>query len=73
MMTLTDWISCKIPPVRDGWYDVQRNLHYGAPLQPVERVRFQNGSWDRQSCESKIAIWVGYDYWRGVTKPEGGE
>jgi hypothetical protein len=73
-MELTDWISCKTPPVRDGWYDVQRKGFCGTSLHGVERVRFQEGSWDRQSCESKIAIWVGYDYWRGVTEEsKGGE
>jgi hypothetical protein len=71
-MELTDWVSCKTPPVRDGWYGVQRWMH-GKPW-PKERVRFQDGAWDRQSCESKIAIWSGYDYWRGVTEEsKGGE
>jgi hypothetical protein len=74
-MELTDWIPCKTPPVRDGWYDVARNfLHYGSALHPVERVRYENGEWDWLACESKIAIWVGNDYWRGVTEEsKGGE
>jgi hypothetical protein len=68
---LSNWIPCTTPPVRDGWYDVHRNMNL--PLsQPIERVRFHNGSWDRESCKSKVAIWSGYDYWRGVTEESKG-
>jgi hypothetical protein len=67
-MTLTDWIPCKTPPIRDGWYDLERRLNDGSVIQRAERVRFANGEWDRESCESKIGVWVGTDYWRGVTE-----
>lgn len=70
-MELTDFMPCTTPPVRDGWYDLERRLNDGSVIKSVERVRFQDGSWDRLSCESQMAVWVGMDYWRGVTKPEG--
>jgi hypothetical protein len=73
-MTLTDWIPCTTPPVHDGWYDVQRKGFFGTLLRGVERVRFQYGSWDQESCKSKIAVWTDVDYWRGVTEEsKGGE
>jgi hypothetical protein len=67
-MKLTPWIPCITPPIRDGWYDLERRLNAGSVIQPAERVRFANGEWDRESCESKIGVWVGTDYWRGVTE-----
>lgn len=73
---LTGWIPCTLPPVRDGWYDVQRgmrSIEVGFNRQllgPVERVRFKDGAWDRESCESKIGVWVSWDCWRGVTNPQ---
>ena len=71
-MTLTDWYPCTTTPLRDGWYEVQRCLFQGGDfsysLVPVERVRFQGGSWDRHSSESKTAVWASHDYWRGVTE-----
>lgn len=70
-MTLTDWYPCTTPPVRDGWYDLSRRLNDGSCIQPVERVRFVNGEWDWKASKSKISVWVGMDYWRGVTNPEG--
>jgi hypothetical protein len=72
----TAWFPCTTPPVRDGWYEVQRGkklaLTKFSPvlLGPIERVRFKNGAWDRDSCESKIGVWVSWDCWRGVTKSE---
>jgi hypothetical protein len=70
-MTLTDWMPCTTAPVREGWYDLERRLNDGSVIQPAERVRFAKGEWDRHSCESKISVWVGMDYWRGVTNPQG--
>lgn len=67
-MQLTDWIPCKTPPVRDGWYDLERRLNDGSVIQAAERVRFANGEWDRHSSKSEIGVWVGVDYWRGVMK-----
>jgi hypothetical protein len=67
-MTLTDWMPCTTPPVRDGWYDVQRRLSDGSFIQPAERVRFANGKWDRMASESKASVWTSMDYWRGVTE-----
>lgn len=67
-MQLTDWIPCKTPPVRDGWYDLERRLNDGSVIQAAERVRFANGEWDRHSSKSEIGVWVGMDYWRGVTR-----
>jgi hypothetical protein len=67
-MTLTEWIPCTTPPVRDGWYDLERRLSDGSVIRRAERVRFANGEWDRESCDSKTGVWVGMDYWRGVLK-----
>lgn len=67
MIELTPWFPCTTPPVREGWYDVQRKWA-DQDLVRAERIRFKDGAWDRDSCESKLAIWVSYDYWRGVTE-----
>lgn len=68
-MELTDWIPCSTPPVRTGWYHVERRLNNGRPVFRAERVFFEkkkNGGWDRESCTSNLAIWVSTDYWRGI-------
>jgi hypothetical protein len=70
-VTLTDWMPCTTPPCRDGWYDVQRRLLCGSAIAPVERVRFASSKWDWRASESKMSVWVGMDYWRGVTNPKG--
>lgn len=66
-MTLTDWMPCTTPPVREGWYDLERRLGDGSVIQLAERVRFANGEWDHMASESKRSIWTSMDYWRGVT------
>jgi hypothetical protein len=67
---LTDWYPCTTPPGRDGWYDIWRGaqlIEAGLVLASIpERVRFANGKWDRESCESKAGIWPSWDCWRGV-------
>jgi hypothetical protein len=67
-MTLTEWMPCTTAPVREGWYDVQRRLLCGSAIAPVERVRFASSKWDWRASESKMSVWVGMDYWRGVTR-----
>lgn len=69
-LELTDWMPCTTPPVRDGWYDVWRGARLaskGLVLATIpERVRFRDGKWDRESCESKVGVWPSWDCWRGV-------
>lgn len=36
---LTEWMSCSTPPVRDGWYEVERNTASGLPA--LENARIQ--------------------------------
>lgn len=62
-LPLTEWMKCSDIPVRDGWYDVERHL---ATSKPIERVKFSNGRWERESTVSGIAIWGFADFWRGV-------
>lgn len=62
-LPLTEWRLCSDVPSRGGWYDVLRGSE---AFGDVERVRFQDGRWERESTESGVAIWGFCDHWRGV-------
>jgi hypothetical protein len=65
-LPVTDWIPCTTPPVRDGWYDVER-FNFFDQIWKTERVRFcVEAGWDRRSSDSGIVVWASSDYWRGV-------
>jgi hypothetical protein len=63
-LPLTDWIPCTTPPIRDGWYDVERRS-FDKVVYHAERVRYAGG-WDRDSSITGMPVWVSQDYWRGV-------
>jgi hypothetical protein len=65
MTEVTDWIPCWTPPVREGWYEVQRvSTHPNVCYEP-EMVEFKAGRWDTMG---KTTVWVHVDRWRGLTE-----
>jgi hypothetical protein len=65
-LPLTEWIPCTAPPVRYGWYEVRRQLSDGRYLLWAERVGFGPFGWIWDNTDSKMPVWVSYDFWRGV-------
>jgi hypothetical protein len=67
MSDVTDWIPCWTPPVREGWYEVQRSSTNPFVQYEPELVEFLAGKWD---TKGKIPVWIHVDRWRGMREAE---